>query len=366
MRLFDLSKTPDLLTALDGTKITNSFEWETIRRSEIVQMFTDEVFGKMPGNPDNLAFEILETNPGALDGKAIQKTVQVSFDGSYGSWSFPFWMFMPKHDQPVGALVLIGIGDKSEKLDITRKIKSPSWPVEEIVARGYAAVAFHYEDLAADAPDCFSRSVHHCFEQQRDTNGWGAIAAWAWGAMRVMDYLQTEPLINKNRIGVIGHSRGGKTALLTGMLDERFKAVFSNNSGCMGASMTRFKGGENVAQLIDRFPYWFCENFNKYADKESTMSFDQHMFLATIAPRFLYVSSATNDEWADPDAELTSVKLAGEAYRLYYMSGLADSLYPVPDKSYGSARIGYHRRSGEHSLKISDWMHFIDFVDARW
>lgn len=366
MKLFDPGKTPALLTALDGTKITDSASWEALRRPEIVRMFTKEAYGEAPGRPGDLQFDTLEADPGALGGGAIQKTIQASFNGPYGAWRFPFWMFVPKRDQPVGALLLICIGDKDEKLDITRRVKSPAWPVEEIVARGYAAVAFHYESLAADAPDCFSRSVHQCFGQQREPDGWGAIAAWAWGAMRVMDYLQTDPDINKNRIGVAGHSRGAKTALLAGMLDTRFKAVFSNNSGCMGAAMTRFKGGESVAQINERFPYWFCSNFQKYNGQEDAMPFEQHMLLATIAPRLLYVSSAAGDEWADPDAELTAAKLAGEAYRLYYMNGLKESLYPVPDRAYGGAGIGYHRRSGGHALETSDWMRFIDFVDARW
>ena len=346
--------------------MVNSTEWETIRRPEIVRMFTAEVFGKMPDKPDNLTFEVLERDSDALDGKAVLKTVQVNIEGPYDTWRFPFWMFVPKHDQPVGALLLICIGDRHEKLDISRKNKSPSWPVEEIVARGYAAVAFHYESLTPDAPGCFSQGIHRCFEQAHGPDSWGAISAWAWGAMRIMDYLETDPDINRDRIAVVGHSRGGKTALLTGMLDARFKAVFSNNSGCMGASMTRFKGGESVMQINERFPHWFCDNFKKYDNQEYQMPFEQHMFLATIAPRLLYVSSATNDEWADPDAELTAAKLAGEAYRLYCMSGLKDSLYPIPDKSYGGDGIGYHRRTGAHCLKISDWMHFIDFLDMRW
>ncbi len=366
MKLFDPGITPKLLTALDGTPITSQEAWASIRRPEIVEMLTREVYGAAPGRPDNLRFDTVVNDGDALEGKAVLKTVTVSFEGPYGSWSFPFWMFTPKHDQPVGALLLICIGTKEDKLDITRKVKSPAWPVEEIVARGYAAVAFHYESLAPDNTECFSHSVHSCFSQQRSGDSWGAIAAWAWGAMRVMDYLQTDPDINKSRIGVVGHSRGAKTALLTGMLDTRFSAVFSNNSGCMGAAMTRFKGGESVAQINERFPYWFCQNFRKYDDDVLAMPFDQHMFLATIAPRLLYVSSATNDEWADPDAELTAVKLAGEAYRLYCMNGIRDTLYPVPDKSYGGAGIGYHRRTGPHGLQVSDWMHFIDFLDARW
>lgn len=366
MKLFDPSITPKLLTTLQGKPITTAQEWEDIRRPEIVEMFTDKVFGRLPCKPDNLRFHVEVNDPDALDGAAVLKTVTVSFDGPYGSWSFPFWMFVPQSDQPVGALLLICIGTKDDKLDITRKQKSPSWPVEEIVARGYAAVAFHYESLAPDNADCFANSVHTCFEEQRRSDSWGAIAAWAWGAMRVMDYLQTDPDINKNRVGVVGHSRGAKTALLTGMLDTRFNAVFSNNSGCMGAALTRFKGGESVAQINERFPYWFCDAFRQYDDREREMPFEQHMLLATIAPRLLYVSSATKDEWADPDAELTSVKLAGEVYRLYCMSGIRDSLYPIPDKSYGGAGIGYHRRTGPHGLLISDWMHFIDFLDARW
>ena len=366
MKLFDAAIVPKLLTASDGTPVTDRAQWEAVRRPEIVEMLTREVFGRVPDRPDDLRFDVTVNDENALEGTAELKTVNVCFDGPYGAWSFPFWMFTPKRDQPVGALVLITIGSKEDKLDITRKVKHPNWPVEEIVARGYAAVAFHYESLAVDNMVCFQHSLHHCFQQESTDESWGAIAAWAWGAMRVMDYLQTDPDINKNRIGVVGHSRGAKTAILTGMLDERYKAVFSNNSGCLGAAMTRFKGGESVSQIVDRFPYWFCENVRKYVNNEQAMPVDQHMFLATIAPRLLYVSSATTDEWADPDAELTSVKLAGDAYQLYCMNGVREDLYPLPDRSYCGAGIGYHRRTGPHGLMISDWMHFIDFLDARW
>ena len=104
----------------------------------------------------------------------------------------------------------------------------------------------------------------------------------------------------------------------------------------------------------------------RYSSPDVELPFDQHMFLATIAPRLLYVASATNDEWADPDAELTSAKLASEAYHLYNMSGINESLYPMPDKSYGGDGIGYHRHTGPHRLTIPDWIRFMDFLDSRW
>lgn len=366
MNLLDIKRLPDLLTSSDGRKITTSKEWEQIRRPEIVNYFLDEVFGRFPEKPNDLTFEVTDYVPDSLGGNAVRKTVVASFSGPYGSWSFPFWMFVPKRQHPVGALVLICNRSKEENLDITREIKSPFWPVEEIVERGYAAVSFHNESLDTDVDDGFLNGVQRCFTNDRRSDDWAAISAWAWGAMRVMDYLQEDSLIDNNRIAVAGHSRGGKTSLFTGMMDERYKAVFSSCSGCMGSALTRFKDGETVAQINDVFGYWFCDSFKKYNDREFEMPFEQHMLLASIAPRLLYVTSATEDDWADPDAELAAAKLAGDAYALYGIKGLDNKTYPVPDKALHGGNVGYHRRTGEHNLKTFDWNLFMNFVDARW
>jgi hypothetical protein len=237
--------------------------------------------------------------------------------------------------------------------------------VEDIVSRGYAAVAFKNTDLDTDADDGFVNGVHHCFSTTRGPHDWATISAWAWGAMRVMDYLVTDDAIDARRVGVVGHSRGGKTALFCAARDTRFRIVFSSCSGCVGAALSRFKDGETIQQINDVFPYWFCDAFKEYNKREFDMPFDQHMLLAAQAPRLLYVTSATNDDWADPEAELWSTRLAGEAYALYGLQGIGSTGTVQPNQPIHGESIGYHRRAGEHDLTAFDWKLFMDFADAR-
>ncbi len=261
--------------------------------------------------------------------------------------------------------VLICNRDKQENMDLTRRQRTGFWPVEEIVARGWATCAFHTEDVDTDADDGFVNGVHHVFTPERGPHDWATISAWAWGAIRVMDYLQTDRRIDPGRITLTGQSRGGKTALYAGMWDTRYQAVFSSCSGCVGAALSRFKGGETIRQINEVFPFWFCDSFKKYNDHEFDMPMDQDALLATIAPRLLYVTSATEDAWADPDAELESTKHVAAVYRLYGMEGLPEDCQIIPNIPIHGERVGYHRREGIHDLTAFDWNIFLDFVEQR-
>lgn len=138
---------------------------------------------------------------------------------------------------------------------------------------------------------------------------------WAWAAQRVLDYAQTlDELLDLDCAIVCGHSRLGKTALLAAATDKRFAFAYSNDSGCSGAAITREKQGENVKDICERFPYWFCENYKLYIDNEQNMPFDQHYLLASIAPRKVLVGSAAEDIWADPISEFLCCVAAGSVF----------------------------------------------------
>ncbi len=365
MKALDLDRLPNILTALDGSRIATVSRWESQRRPEITRLFTDEVYGRYPPQPDSLRFEVTHYDPQALGGTAIQKSIKASFSGPLDDFSFPFWMFIPKQEEKCGAFILIFNSAREDSLDITRQVKTGFWPVEEIVSRGYAAVAFRSTDLDTEADDGFVNGVHRCFSKHRGPHDWATIAAWAWGGMRVMDYLVTDEAIDAKRVGIAGHSRGGKTALFCAASDPRFRIVYSCCSGCVGAALSRFKDGESIQQINDVFPYWFCDEFKKYNGREFDMPFDQHMLLAAIAPRLLYVSSATDDDWADPEAEFASTKLAGAAYSLYGLRGIDETAIVRPDEPTHGQSVGYHRRQGDHDLTASDWKLFMDFADSR-
>lgn len=198
---------------------------------------------------------------------------------------------------------------------------------------------------------------------QRTDQSWGTISGWAFGISCVIDYLLTDPRIDGNNVAVAGHSQAGKPALWAGATDPRFKLVISNSSGCGGAAYTRGKKGEHPVDI--NISDWFCGNYHRYNDREDMMPFDQHMLLAAIAPRPLYVKSDDLDEWADPDAELKSARLASAAYGLYGLKGLVAEETIRLMQPYHEGMIAYHCAVGDHHMDRHDWELYMDFADKR-
>ena len=222
-------------------------------------------------------------------------------------------------------------------------------------------------EVDPDRADGFGDGVRALFgKPPAAANAWGALSAWGWGASRIMDYLETEPAIDATRVALIGHSRCGKAALWCGAEDPRFSYVISNNSGCSGAALARSKQGERIADITSHFPYWFCANYRQFSHHEERLPIDQHQLLGLIAPRLLYVASATQDDWADGKSEFDSCVRASPVYALFGKTGLQATTLPPPDQALLGGSIGYHMRSGKHDLAVSDWQHYMDFADQHW
>ena len=251
--------------------------------------------------------------------------------------------------------------------EASRANQSERWPIAEVVGRGYAVASAHYSDIDPDFDDGFENGVHALFPDWRcdaeHPNRWGSIAAWAWGLSRLADVLEKLDGIQADGLMVLGHSRLGKTALWAGATDERFRVVISNNSGCGGAALSKRIYGESVARINGVFPHWFNRNFRKYNDREETMSFDQHQLIAAIAPRPVYIASASKDKWADPLGELLSGHYASAAYELFGKRGIAERELPSVNTPIGSDSIGYHLRDGEHDMLLYDWQQFMTFAE---
>ena len=362
---------PELLRAQDGSVVTTVQQWESQRRGEILELFKAHVYGRNPvGRPADLKFERLSPDKEMMAGTALRKRIKASFSGPGGKYSFVFTAFIPKAKKPVPAFLLICNRDY-ENIDPDRVERSPFWPAEKIVSRGYAALTFKNSELDPDNYDGFTNGVHQIFQpdpSSRKLDSWGTLAAWAWGASRIMDWMETEPLIDAAHVGVLGHSRGGKTALWCGALDQRFALTISNDSGCGGAKLNRMElpKSEQIDRINKVFPHWFCGRFKEYGDNLDKLPVDQHMLVALMAPRLVYVASATGDPWAGPAGEFQSCVLASPLWKLYGLKGVEETVFPKPDSPVHKGCVGYHLRNGKHNLTEYDWKCYMDFADKHW
>lgn len=404
----------DPLTASDGTKITTKEQWLEKRRPELMKLFESEVYGKTPSLGLKMAV-VHGKDVKVFDGKATRRLVRISYSDvtfvtrgqapPVPSQTNPnrknlldvtLLIFTPTGlTKPAPAFVSLNFcGNHGTTEDpslplpdawfrndkdgnyvnnkATEKSRGSSvrrWPYKEIIERGYAVCTAYYGDFDPDYDDGFQDGVHPLFYKDGQTkpaaDEWGSIGAWAWGMSRMADYLQGVPEVDGKKLISVGHSRLGKTSLWAGAQDERFGIVISNNSGAGGAALSKRIYGETVAVLNKNFPHWFCDNFNKYSDNEKDLPVDQHELIALMAPRPVYIASATEDNWADQTGEFLGGKLAEPVYALFGLNGLGVDEPPAPDKSVGEF-IGYHNRTGKHDILLYDWEQYMNFADKHW
>lgn len=387
---------PELLKTENGKEIKTVRAWESNRRPEILSLFEEQVYGKTPGGKADLRFEVRSEDPQALQGKATRKEIRIYF-GADTSKKMDLLLYLPNNaEKPVPVFLGLnftgnqtihsdpGISISTRKTaykdnpgyengyatEESRGLRSRRWPVEVIIGRGYGLATAYYGDVQPDEAGTFEQGVHALFfkpgQQQPGPSEWGAIGAWAWGLSRALDYLVTDKNVNAQQVAVIGHSRLGKAALWAGAQDQRFAMVISNDSGEGGAAITRRKFGETIQAINTRFPHWFCENYKQYDNREEALPVDYHQLLALIAPRPLYVASASEDLWADPKGEYLSLYHAGPAYTLYGLETLENPEPPGIEEPARTEIMGYHRRNGKHDILLYDWSNYMDFADKAF
>ncbi len=351
-------------------------EWVAHRRGEVLRMFEDSVYGKTPSRKLAVKYEVVETDSNALDGRATRKQIAAFFGDD--PYRLDILMYIPNQATgPVAGFVGLNFnGNHTIHADSeiiqrgTAKARGSSasrWQLEKIIDHGYALVTVHRDQVDPDNyRNDFTDGIHPLFYDEGQTKPepteWGSIGAWAWSLSRVLDYLETDGQVDASRIAVIGHSRLGKAALWAGAQDTRFAMVISNDSGCGGAALYRRCYGERIHHMIKPVGYWFCTNHQQYQHREHALPVDQHMLMALVAPRPLYVASATNDRWADPKGEYLAAKHASPVYELFDKPALSQSQPPVPDQPIHTT-IGYHLRTGDHGITAYDWEQYLKFAD---
>jgi hypothetical protein len=384
---------PDPLQLPDGKRITTPEQWMQQQRPKMLQLFADNVYGKLPGKPKELHFVLNAVDSFALGGKAIRKQVTIFFTGGSAGPAMEVLLYLPKSKSPVPVVMglnFYGNQTVSNEAGITlskqwapnneekhiknnhateasRGTDAGKWPVEEIIKRGYALATAYYGDLEPDYPEGWKTGIRSTMKSGPGINEqeWSAMGAWAWGLGRMMDYIETDPSLNAKQVLITGHSRLGKAALWAAANDTRFAIVVSNNSGEGGAALSRRWFGETVKRINNSFPHWFVPKYKQYNDDPRLLPVDQHILLALMAPRPLYVASAEDDKWADPKGEFLGAKNAEPVYALFGKKGLGVNEMPPVDHPIGET-VKYHIRRGQHDMTWYDWQQYLDFADKQF
>ena len=385
---------PDPLVMAAGTPVDSPEAWREARRPEILELFREHVYGRAPTRPATVRAEVRETTSDVLGGLAERRQVRIWLGPEAEGPAMDLLIYAPRASGPVPAFLALnfngnhtvhedpaiflpeswvpndeadGVTDNRAS-ERSRGAQQSRWAIEAILKRGYAVATVYYGDIDPDFDDGFRNGVHGLFrDAAQDTwepDAWGSVAGWAWGLSRVLDYLETGGPIDASRVALMGHSRLGKTALWAGAQDERFAMVISNNSGCGGAALSRRGFGETVAFINGYFPHWFADNFATYGGREDALPVDQHMLIALIAPRPVYVASAAEDLWADPRGEFLGAKHASPVYGLLGEAGLGDAEMPAPGEPLVTS-VGYHVRPGPHDVTAYDWEQYLAFADRH-
>lgn len=338
-------------------------EWPA-RRAQLLKLFGKEVYGVTPELSGVECRCQLEEELVLEDGRR-REGHRLFFTKDGHTCDMAFALYLPA--QAAGPLPCVLVIDSfGRNRDVPRSAARTEQlaPYREVTARGWALAHVHVDDLCLDEQDRWQQDLLRLLPR-RGESGWGAIGVWAWGASRVIDVLCADARFDGKKIAVAGCSRSGKAALWCGAQDERVAVTISNVSGCTGAAVTRGKTGEHIRDITGTFPHWLCPKYASYAEREEQLPLDQHMLLALCAPRPLYVSSASEDSWADPAKEFEACVLAGEAYRLLGAKGLCSESFPPVDTPLLDGDIAYHVRTGAHGCRLYDWEQYLAFL-ARY
>ncbi len=371
-------------------------EFEKNVQPYLLDEFKRSMYGEIPPVCESLKFELRSENE-AFGGLAVRREIDIICVNNNIEHVIPMLLYIPCRRQGkvpvIFGLNFLGniatsadpgvtfkpfergpetwsIRYKDTRADESmRGCKAYRWAFEGILQRGFAAATICYHDIYLDKPWGFESSVMRLFysaEEWEDPHRKsGAISAWAWGIMRALDCLSTQPEIDMEHVVVHGHSRLGKTALWAGAHDKRIWLTVSNCSGTCGAKFTHRYFGEDFSWLNVWVKHWFCSAFQDYDGRDLEYPVDQHFLMAAIAPRLLYIASASNDVYADPEGEYLSGVLASPAWNIYGKKGLENTSFPPCGKLLANDSIGYYLRCGEHDFMPENWAALLEFIEKH-
>ncbi|MGA2175987.1 MAG: acetylxylan esterase [Verrucomicrobiota bacterium] len=378
---------PDPLVLFNDQRVATRQQWFERRRPELKSLFQHYMYGWFPP-PAEVRGTVTYRDTNFFAGKATLKLVSLKF-GPPEAPEIHLMMVAPNRRRGP-APVFLGmnfsgnhtlVADTNVPLtaswmegrppDVTnnhateagRGTQTHVWELEQSIDRGYAVATYYYGDVEPDTTNA-QGGVRETVRAPRAADDWGALAAWAWGMQRAVDYLARDGDIDPQRIAVVGHSRLGKASLLAGALDERIALVIPLQAGCGGTAPSRGRVGESVKRINTSFPHWFCDVFKEFNDQPERLPIDQNCLIALCAPRPVLLGAAVEDTWANPAGAFDMLRGADKVYRLLGAEGLSAAAMPATN-TLADGTLGYFIRPGQHSMTKEDWKYFLDFADKH-
>ena len=380
---------PDPLLLADGKPVRDAKTWNEKRRAEIVRLFEENQYGRAPGRPAAMSFDVFDKGTPALDGKAIRRQVTIYFSADKAGPKMDLLVYVPANAAgPVPLLLNIGFsansstvndpgvkvgevwGRDKKKIPAGQGMNFGRVNVARLLDAGLGFATVYYGDIDPDFLGGVPYGVRALYlkpgQSEPAPDEWGSIAAWAWGLSRAMDYLETDKGVDAKRVAIMGVSRLGKTVMWAGAHDTRIALVIASCSGEGGAALSRRNYGETIAHLTEatRYPYQFAGNYAKYANQVDRLPVDGHMLVALIAPRAVLLQTGDKDFWSDPKGEFLAAVAAGPVYRLLGKQGLDTDQMPAAGVPILHT-IGYFMHAGGHGTIPSDWDQFLAFMQMH-
>jgi len=380
----------DPLTLQNGEKVTNVKTWVEKRRPEIVNLFEENQFGRALGNPADVTFELFDKGTPVFNAQARRKQVTLHFGKGPDA---DLLVYLPAStDKQLPILLYISFTANSitvndsgvkegkiwnrerQKVPAGRESRFGKIDVMQFIDRGYGFATIYYGDIDPDFADGLPYGIRQQYLKTGQSgpapDEWGTIAAWAWGLSRVMDYFETDPDVDAQRVAITGVSRLGKTALWTAARDQRFALAIPSCSGQGGAALSRRNYGETIKliTLPQRYGYQFCGNYANWGDAPDLCPVDAHLLIALMAPRPVLLQTGDADKWSDPMGEFKAAAAAEPVYKLFGKKGLDTA--ELPASGYAILHdIGYYMHHGGHGMHAEDgtpdWGVFLDFMDLH-
>ena len=365
---------PPLLLSSEGKPITTPEEWLDLRRPQIMALFGNLVYGVVPApeSPIQTTFEVVKTDREFMGGQATRKDVRIRFENAKGSAEMRILVFTPNQaDRPAPAFLLHSFASTQDD-GHDAESEPPRVPAQRHSARRVPRARVRVRRRVSGRPGAAQR---------------GRVPAWHSPAVlpRGTEFSQGQRMGRDRRRGLgrvpgAGLPRNGPGHRLLAhcrhgpFQDGQGRAVDGGSGSTVrpgnlrairvrGAALWRRKYGETMEKMVTRFPYWLCRNAWKFANHEDHLPVDQHMLIACIAPRPVYVASGVEDLWADPRGEYLSAYHASAVYRLLGKQGLTDEASPPVGQALVESEVGYHNRAGGHSVERFDWLKFLEFAE---